>query len=500
MHKCIRDVFENTVHNHGDKIAFSEVNREITYKDFYENCMNGASGLLKAELYKKNVIIFIDKSINCLEAMFSCAFAGAVYTVIDVGSPENRIASIISTLEPVAIVTDEKNRGKCESLNLPIYDIEKLVTSDRDEEMLAKIASKMIDVDPLYILFTSGSTGVPKGSVINHRSVIAYAQDICSTFGIDDSTVFGSQTPLYFSMSILDVFSTVLSGATFHIIPKMYFSFPVKLIDHLNEYKINTIYWVPTALSIVANFKTFESVLPKYLNKVLFAGEVMPTKQLNYWRKHLSKAMFANLFGPTEITDTGTYYIVDREFADDESLPIGIPFPNCDVLILTEDGKEAAHDEIGELCFRGSFLGMGYYNNEEKTREIFVQNPTNTNYPEIIYKTGDLVKYNEYGELLYFGRKDFQIKHSGYRIELGEIENTIFAIDGILSCACIYDKENDKIVLFYQSNEIDEKEMLFFAKQKLVSYMVPNVIKRMDRMPINANGKIDRVKLKEMEI
>lgn len=299
-------------------------------------------------------------------------------------------------------------------------------------------------------------------------------------------------------MSILDIFSTIVSGATFNIIPKMYFSFPVKLIEHLNTYKINTIYWVPSALSIVANLKTLDVIKPKYLKKILFAGEVMPTKQLNTWMEKLPDAMYANLYGPTEITDTCTYYIVNRKFKDEETLPIGIPFDNCDILILNEKNKLQEKNEAGELCVRGSFLGMGYYNNPDKTNEVFVQNPLNKNYPELIYRTGDLVKYNEFGELIYFGRKDFQIKHMGYRIELGEIEANISAIDGILSCACVYDTTTSRIVLFYQSNTIDEETVSTEAKNRLVSYMRPNVIIKLDRMPFNANGKIDRVKLKGM--
>lgn len=499
MTKTIKDVLENTTNNYPNKIAFEETSCNITYREFYDKCLSGASFLLEKKLQKRNVLIFIDKSINCLEAMFSCICATAVYTVVDIKSPLNRIESIMTTLHPAAVITDEKSSNNARELGLPTYLIEEMITYTKDENAINNANDAITDSDPLYILFTSGSTGIPKGSVISHRSVIAYAEDICDTFKITEDTIFGSQTPFYFSMSILDIFSTILSGATFNIIPKMYFSFPVKLIEYLNTYKINTIYWVPSALSIVANLKTLESILPEYLTKIFFAGETMPTKQLNIWRRHLPNAQYVNLFGPTEITDTGTYYIVDRDFADTEPLPIGRPFPNCDVLILNEQNEEASKQEAGELCFKGPFLGLGYYNNPEKTKEIFVQNPLNTSYPETIYKTGDLVKYNEYGELMYLGRKDFQIKHMGYRIELGEIESNIFAIDGILSCACIYDSQNSKIVLFYQADTIDEKTLATLCKEKLLPYMVPNEIVKLDRMPMNANGKIDRVKLKEME-
>ncbi len=499
MYKTIKDVLENTATNHGDKIAFQEPMREITYRDFYSSCQRGATYLLDKNLFQKNVLIFIDKSINCLEAMFSCACAGAIYTVVDVTSPSNRIELIMDTLKPECIITDEKNLKKCNNMGIPIYEIEKMQSYDSDVEKVAAINEQLVGTDPLYILFTSGSTGIPKGSVISHSSTISYAKDIAKIFSIDETTIFGSQTPLYFSMSILDVYTSILKGSTYNIIPKMYFSFPVKLVEHMNTYRINTIYWVPSALAIVANLGTFEAAKPEYLRTVLFAGETMPTKVLNVWRKYLPDITYANLFGPTEITDTGTYYIVDREFADTDPLPIGIPFPNADVLVIDEDMKEVSKGEQGELLFRGPFVGLGYYNNPSKTRESFIQNPLNDSYPETVYRTGDLVKYNEKGELMYLGRKDFQIKHMGYRIELGEIESNIFAIAGVLSCACIYDAEKSAIVLFYQSNTISCEEMQSECKKRLLPYMVPNKIHQLVTMPMNQNGKIDRVKLKEME-
>ena len=231
------------------------------------------------------------------------------------------------------------------------------------------------------------------------------------------------------------------------------------------------------------------------MNTVLFAGEVMPTKQLNYWIKSLDNVKFANLFGPTEATDICTFYVVDREFSDTDSLPIGKHCDNCNVFILKEDGTEASVDEEGELYVRSSFVASGYYDNPEKTRAAFVQNPLNPYYPEIVYKTGDLVKMNERGEILYISRIDFQIKRSGYRIELGEIEAAANGHERIKGCACVYDKDSEKILLFYEGKKSDKDSVYEQVQNNVPVYMLPDEVIRIKELPKNANGKIDRIQL-----
>lgn len=420
MKKNILSYLEETTLNFPSKIIFADNVREITYENFLKEAKMVGTSLLENNIENNPIVIFIDKTVNCLSSMFGIVYSGNFYVIIDTQMPIDRINLILNTLDAKIMITDKKNYDKAVSINnnLKLYVFEEMLKSIDDEKLL-KVREKMIDTDPLYVLFTSGSTGNPKGTVITHKSVIAYANWYKETFDINENTIFGSQTPFYFSMSVSDIYSTIISGATFYIIPKMFFSFPLKLIEFLNEKKINTIYWVPSALSIVANLKTFDTIKPLYLKKILFAGEVMPVKQLNVWIKAIPDALFANLFGPTELTDICTYYIVDREFDDCNTLPIGKNCDNCGIMIIKDDNTQAKDGEEGELCVRGSFLASGYYNNLEKTSAVFTQNPLNKCYPELIYRTGDIVKYNEHGELIYLSRKDFQIKHMGYRIELG---------------------------------------------------------------------------------
>lgn len=501
MYRNILEILEKTAEKFPDKFIYEDVNRQSTYKEFVESAKKIGTCLAeKIGDINKPIAIYIDRSVTCLETMMGVTYSGNYFCVLDIRSPKERNNLIINTLPDISIIVEEKNVDKLKDLDFEgnIYIYEELIQAKIEQERLDIIRNQIIDTDPMYAQFTSGSTGVPKGIIICHRSVISYAYNIKRTFDIDENTIFGNEPPFYFSMSTLEIYTTMISGATMIIIPKMYFSFPIKLLTFLKEKKINTIYWVPSVLCIVANMKALDEIELPDLKKVLFAGEVMPVKQLNVWIEHLPNVMFANLCGPTEITDICTYYIVDRKFDNSESLPIGKACYNCDVLIIKEDGTKAKVGEEGELCVRGSFLALGYYNNPEKTSQAFIQNPLNKAYPELIYKTGDIVKENERGEIIYLSRKDFQIKHMGYRIELGEIENAINNIEGIIACACVYDLRNKKIVLFYQGKELLEKDLLTQAKTKLPNYMCPNEIHKLDQMIYNANGKIDKNKLKEL--
>ena len=274
----------------------------------------------------------------------------------------------------------------------------------------------------------------------------------------------------------------------------MNFSFPVKLIEFLNEHKINTVCWVASALTLVSGLGTFDTVRPAYLRTVAFSSEVFSPVQYNLWRSVLPEARFINLYGPTECTGISCYYEVSGLIGTEEAIPIGRPFKNTDILLLDEEKKPVKPGEPGEICVRGTALTLGYYKNPEKTAESFIQNPLNELYPELIYLTGDIGKYNADGELVFVSRKDYQVKHMGYRIELGEIEAAGCSMEGVSMAACIYDKENKKIVLFY-TGSVEENTLPDYLKSKLPRYMLPAVIHKLEAMPRTLNGKIDRLAL-----
>lgn len=484
----------------GDKVAFADDRKEITFKELQRQGKGIASYLLQREISKKPVVIYMEKSVDVLVSFMGAAYSCNFYSPIDIDMPASRINKILEVLDPVTVITTNKLKADFERFQYQgeflIY--EDIVNADIEEEKIDAARQRGIDSDLLYVLFTSGSTGIPKGVTITHRSVIDYIDWVTDTFDITEHDSFGNQAPFYFDNSIFDIYSTIKSGATTYIIPKGLFAQPVLLLEYLKEKRINTIFWVPSALSVIAKLKALRNVdLSDTLKRVLFCGEVMHNKQLNVWRKFLPNVVYANLYGPTEITDACTCYIVNRDFADDEPLPIGFPMTNTDIMVLNDNDELVAGDEIGELCVRGTSLSMGYYNNLEKTKEVFVQNPLNHSVPEMIYRTGDLVQYNEHGEIVYLSRKDFQVKHMGHRIELGEIEVAVSSLDEISHCCCLYDDEHQKIVLFIEGT-LQKKDLKKRLSKLIPEYMLPGKVIILQNMPFNANGKIDRGVLKTM--
>jgi len=498
----VLEYLEQSAQEYPSKVAFADEKESYSYSQLMQYGQAIGTVLADKDIIKKPVVIYLEKSVRVIASFMGILYGGSFYCPIDVSMPIERVKLILNVLDMPYVITDAEQYDVISEIigkeHILIY--EDICASSINCDLLQKIRRKTIDMDPMYILFTSGSTGVPKGVVISHQSVIEYTEWVTETFKITESDSFGNQAPFYFDNSILDIYCGLKNSATVYIIPKEHFKYPKRLLNYLNEKKITTIFFVPSALCIVAELHSLEKVSLETVNKILFCGEVMPNKYLNIWRKYVPNALYANLYGPTEITDVCTYFIVDREFEDDEPLPIGTTCKNTDCVILDEENKEPILGQVGELCIRGRSLALGYYKNPEKSSEVFIQNPLNREYRDLIYRTGDLVRINDKGEILYVGRKDFQIKHLGHRIELGEIEVAAGGIAGVETCACIYDDAKQKIVFCYTGEELDKNIIKEVFKEKLPSYMVPGIYVYLNELPYNANGKIDRKLLKKQVV
>lgn len=485
---------------YGEKTAYFSETVDYLYSRLLSDTMAIATGLIKKlSVSLRPILIYMEKSPYMLSAFWGCVMSRNFYVPLDITMPEYRINLIVENLKPAAIITDVAHFDDAKAFCTHVFAFEQLIETETDSNLINERLSHAIDTDPVYVLYTSGSTGMPKGVVVSHRSLTDYIDHFCEEVDITSEDVIANQAPFYFDASLIDIYCTLKMGATMGIVPLEYFSVPIKLLEFLDKYDVTTIRWVPSAMKMISMFKGFKSLKPGKLRKVIFGAESMPTKVYNYWKENYKDAVFVQIYGPTEITGVCTYHIVDKDYDDDETIPIGKAFKNSEVFLLDDDDKLIKRpDIIGEICVKGSCLSLGYYNFSEKTDEVFTQNPLNPFYPEKIYRTGDLAKYDDDRNLVFVSRKDFQIKHMGHRIELGEIETTVMALSGMKNACCVYDKDKDKIVLFYDCDTMDDEALNESLKKRLQRYMIPNVFRKMKDMPLTPSGKVDRVKLREM--
>ena len=497
------DYLDKSAEKFPSKVAFSDEFKSYSYKDIQDISKEIANKINELLNDKNNPIaVFIDRNSLCLCGFFGSLYSGNFYVPIDNKMPEARLKKLLNNVHPkivlhlnsdLEIINNLKNEFDFNAINLD--EISNNYFSNSLNKVELKTKKEIIDVDPVYVIFTSGSTGDPKGIVISHKSVIDFTEWMTDTFSFNSEDIMVNQAPFYFDLSVKDIYTTIKNGATCYITPRKVLMFPSLLVDYINDVKATSLIWATSCFNLVSNSKVFEKKQLNSVNKVILGGETLFGKHLNNWKKHNPNIHYINLYGPTEVTVDCTYYIIDKEYSDNESVPIGIACKNKEVLLLNDDLEEVASGEVGQICVRGTGLAKGYLNDEEKTKSSFVQCPK-SNYPDIMYKTGDLAYKNEDGLLVFASRKDDQIKHMGYRIELGEIERALNSLDDIKNAICFYDNDKDKIVCVYVG-ENDQSKITDELQKIIPKYMIPNIYLLKDELPFNANGKIDRVKIKE---
>lgn len=483
-----------------DRVAIVDSARSYTFgelEDFSKRC---ATLLLRRiDSLSKPIAVYLPKSAETIFADLGILYTGNIYLNLDSKAPAQRTAAILQNIGPKLVITSRELAGQLSAIGIPdesLQFIEEIYEKaiGYDSEALWRRLEQVIDTDPLCIINTSGSTGVPKGVVLSHRGTIDFLDWCFERFQFDSTVRIGSLSPFYFDIFTLELNLCLAKGATIVIIPDQLAIFPANLMELLAQQVITFLFWVPSIMVAISNQGLLDAFDLFSIRTVFFAGEVFPIKHLNRWRRKLPGAMFVNLYGPIEITVDCTYFVVDREFDDEDALPIGVPCRNTDILILNERNQHCAVDERGELCVRGSSLALGYWNDPERTAQSFVQNPLNPSYRDLIYRTGDLVYRNGRGEIMFVGRRDLQIKHLGYRIDLAEIEYQVLALDRIANACTVYNEQEKAITLFYETTDdglsaaaIRQKLSLIFPK-----YMLPTAFHRMKELPRNPNGKIDR--------
>ena len=539
-----------------DKLAFIGEASALTFLELKSKTEAIGSFIADKNIYNEPILVFMEKSPEEVSALLGVVRSGNIYVALDLDMPEARLDAIIDITKAKLMIVDGHTKEKAKSLGFSgdICSYEETLSRQTNAMLLLEISHKAKETDTIYLVFTSGSTGVPKGVVASHRNVIDYIEGLGKVLECDENTVFGNQAPLYLDASLKDVYTTLKYGAATYFIPKKLFMSPVMLIEHLNEHKINTICFVSSALTIFTKLSAFDFAKPEYLKVIAFGGEVLPISHLKQWMKACPKARFINLYGATECTGMSSYYVVYDVERLGTGIPIGKPLPDTEIFLIDEEDnlianpllsteisskdeesghiakpddtdilrysekdlsigkllpaaetfrisedshsvRQSAEMEIlrhkGEICIGGTGLSSGYYKEEERTKEKFVNYQLTDGRYILLYKTGDIGYFGEDGELYFAGRKDNQIKHRGYRIELEEIEACGGAFEGVDRGCCIYNPEKEVITFFYEGRTEEAKVKENF-RNKLASYMVPGKIIRLDRLPCMAGGKIDR--------
>ncbi|RKM53796.1 D-alanine--poly(phosphoribitol) ligase [Butyrivibrio sp. X503] len=497
---------ESSAAKYPERVAFKDKDEAINYNDLLIRCQKIAFVIRKnaqMESFEKNrpVAVFIDRNIKSLQLFLSVVYSGNFYVPIDPTLPVERIQAMLETLQPARCLsaTTRKLPVEADSFDSLVEQAEAL---DEDYcEEIDRVRKLVIDTDPLYAIFTSGTTGVPKSVLVSHRSVIDLVHRFAEEFPFPDQPVMANQAPFDFDVSVKDIYNSLNLGGTVVIVPKSYFVMPAALLPYLQENNVNVLIWAVSALRIVQNFKLFDECIPDSISLVMFSGEVMPIKCLNYLMDYWKDATFVNLYGPTEITCNCSSYIIQGRLNDTDNIPIGNSFANTEMFLINPDTMQRIRKagERGEICVKGSCLALGYYRNPEQTELAFVQDPEVTAYKDLMYRTGDLGYYDESGNLYYVGRKDHQIKHMGHRIEMGEIETVVNAIDEIKMACAVYKESKEMIYLYYSADSECDNIIIKQIRKSLPAFMLPNKFVYMKELPMNAHAKIDRKKLAELE-
>ncbi len=496
------ELVDRAAEKFSDRIAFCDGVNEISFSGLCTKSRTLATQLMKRVKTGPTlpVMVYLPKSIYSIVSFMGSMYATSPYVPMDYNVPVARFAATADNLAPTAIITDEAGKEKLiqNGITTPIFIYSELVCGDCDDELIDRAILATTDLDSAYIMYTSGSTGTPKGVTIHHRAILDYTKWLVDTFDITKDSILGMQSAFHFDNSVFDMFLALYTGCKTVIIPEVLFMYPEKLFDFLDDEKISVIFWVPTVMISVANSGVLAKKKLESLELILFAGEVMPIKQLNEWIVAYPDAKFVNMYGPTEATDIVLYYVVDREFDPGQTLPIGVPCANMKALILNEKNELCRQGETGELCIGGTGISTGYWNAPHLTEKAFIQNPLNNKYRDRLYRTGDLVYEADDGNIMFIGRADSQIKLRGNRIELGDIEAAAASMDDIKNCCALFSHDTEEIYLFLETDaQITQRKFNMELKKQLPAYMIPQKTVSMPEFPHTPSGKIDRQLLKK---
>ena len=495
----VLEYLENAAENWPDRVGFADEREEMTYAGLLDKAQRIGTGLAAHVSPRQPVaVLMTDRSVHCVAALLGVLYAGCPYAPLGVTMPAERLQAIFRQLQPSAILCDEANRRAVEAIgwNCPVLVYEQLLQGEADAAVLAGIRAQDSVWDILSILFTSGSTGVPKGVAQSQYSYLTYTDITIRKYGFTRQTVFGNQSPFFYANSVIDIYPPLMLGAKVYILPVQCLSFPKMLVDTLRELHVTELTMTPSAYVKIAGSGAMTAGCLPELEYIILSGEAAHWQTLQTWMQAAPNAGVWNFYGSTEAFSVAVWRL-DRAYTQGEVIPVGVPFTEVEVLLVDEEDHPVPSGEKGLMLICNPWMCSGYYRDAERTDAAFVIDPLHRGYRTRYYRTGDMGRFNERGQLMVLGRQDGQIKRAGYRMELGEVEVALRVIPGWKDGLVLYDQDSGKLACFW-TGPLTKKEIVAELKKTLPRYAQPDTYIHLDEMPYTATMKIDRERLRKM--
>jgi amino acid adenylation domain-containing protein len=509
MEYLLHHLLRRSAESDPDRVAVEDLDRRLTYAELEERSNRFANLLIEAGVGSGDRVgLYLEKSLEAVVAIYGTLKAGAAYVPLDPRAPASRLAYIARDCEiRVAASAPAMSAAWAElrGLGAPLETVVVDETADRVDAgvrvLTARDIDRMdpgtpgvpaVDLDLAYILYTSGSTGSPKGVMLSHLNALTFVRWAVDRFEVARTDRLSNHAPLHFDLSVFDLYAAASAGAAVVLVPPELSVFPVQIRDFIRERELTIWYSVPSILSMLTvRGGLVEGDLPR-LRTILFAGEVFPTKYLRRLMELLPHVGFFNLYGPTE-TNVCTYFPVPRLPEDQtEPVPIGRAIDDVEVFAVDDAGESVAPGEVGELLVRGTSVMRGYWGDAERSARAISRNGLGDD----VYRTGDLVRQDAGGDYRLLGRRDHQIKSRGYRIELGDIEAALYAHPGVVEAAVVAVPDpfvTNRIRASVVAHDgVTERDLVRFCSELIPHYMIPEEIELRDSLPQTSTGKVDR--------
>ena len=499
MKSNMLEFLEETTQRLPEKVSFYDDRESLTYAQLTEKAQRIGSCLAATAPLRTPVALLLEsRSIRNVSAMYGTLYAGCAYAPLDIAMPPERLKLLLDLMQPSAVLADEKGAKAYEVLGMdvPLVRYADAENAEIDFEKLAAIRRQASVYDPMSVLYTSGSTGIPKGSIQTHFSYVNWTDATNEVYSFTEDMVFGNQSPFFYANSVLDVISPVSLGATVYLLPAGVLGFPKKMIACLKEQHVTCLCMTPSSFINIVNAGVLEPGCLPEMKWGIMSGESMPWPPLKVWMDATPNADWWHYYGSTEMFSVAVGKVAHEHDAGSR-LPVGRPFRLAHILFLDEDGNEAKPGDSGEMLLSSPWIAWGYHRDPERTMASWVVDPLERGWQERFFRSGDVGYLQEDGQLMVLGRRDNQIKHMGYRMELGEVEAALRGLEGWEEGCVLFDRENDKIWCFW-SGKLDEKQLQAGLKESLARYMLPDRYVHLDEMPHTPSMKVDRNTLKQM--